>query len=300
MKSATKKWLIAAAALLTVGALIFVAVMSVYRWDFSKLGTEKYETNTYEITQPFSNISIRTDTADICFAAAEDGQCKAVCRETKKVRHSVSVEGDTLTVQSADARKWYEHIGIDTGSVLVTVFLQEQVYESLTVKESTGDIEIAKELNFKNVDLSVSTGAVDLLADVAGTAKIKTSTGDICVKNITAGTLDLTVSTGEITLENVQCGKLQSKGSTGDLLLKNVNAAGKITLERSTGNIKFDRSDAAEISVQTSTGNVTGTLASEKVFDTKTNTGTRKVPKTASGGICKVRTSTGNIILTVA
>ena len=67
------------------------------------------------------------------------------------------------------------------------------------------------------------------------------------------------------------------------------------TIERSTGNVKFDRSDAAEIFVKTNTGNVTGSLLTDKVFTTQTDTGDVSVPKTVTGGRCEIKTDTGDI-----
>lgn len=72
-------------------------------------------------------------------------------------------------------------------------------------------------------------------------------------------------------------------------------AVNTITVKRSTGDVTFDGSDAAEISVETSTGNVTGRLLSDKVFQTSTRTGDIRVPGSAAGGACIIKTSTGNI-----
>ena len=65
-------WLAIAIALVLIGLIIFAAVMASYGWDFTKLSTLKYETNTYPISDAFSSISINTDTADILFATAND------------------------------------------------------------------------------------------------------------------------------------------------------------------------------------------------------------------------------------
>ena len=50
MSKGVKIWLIIAACLIVVGAIIFTGVMSVLKWDFKKLSTAKYQTNTYQIT----------------------------------------------------------------------------------------------------------------------------------------------------------------------------------------------------------------------------------------------------------
>ena len=317
MSKSAKKWLITASFLVAIGAIIFTAVMTVYHWDFSKLNTSKLQTHTYEIKENFSNINLTTETADIILALSSDNMCKAVCREQEKMKYSVDVQNGTLTVKATDDRKWYQHIGINLHSPKVTVYLPKSEYESLGIKESTGNIEIQKEIRFANVDISLNTGDVKLFASVTDSAKINTSTGDIRVENISAGSLDLLASTGEITVSGVTsindikvkvttgtvnmmntiCKSIHSNGSTGDIYLKNVTAKEKLSIERSTGDVKFNKSDADEIFVKTSTGNVIGTLLSEKVFITDTSTGIIKVPKTVTGGKCEIKTSTGDIII---
>ena len=69
----------------------------------------------------------------------------------------------------------------------------------------------------------------------------------------------------------------------------------EIALVVRTGNVNFDGSDAAEIFVKTSTGKVTGNFLTDKVFITQTDTGTVAVPKTVTGGRCKIATDTGDI-----
>ncbi len=55
----TKIWLIVAVALILVGLIIFAGVMTMLKWDFSKLSTEKYVTNEYTVREKFEKIIIR-------------------------------------------------------------------------------------------------------------------------------------------------------------------------------------------------------------------------------------------------
>ena len=70
-------------------------------------------------------------------------------------------------------------------------------------------------------------------------------------------------------------------------------------LERSTGDVKFTLCDAGELFVKTTTGNVIGSLCSEKIFMAKASTGKVEVPKSVTGGICEIETSTGDIRITI-
>ena len=77
--------------------------------------------------------------------------------------------------------------------------------------------------------------------------------------------------------------------------MTNVIAAEEFHLERDTGNIEFNGCDAETIYAKTTTGDVRGTLLSEKVFITETDTGNIDVPKTIAGGKCEITTDTGDI-----
>ena len=298
MRTRTKVWLSIAACLVLLGCILFVGVMTTLGWDFTKLATVKYETNTYEISEVFDSISINTDTADIVFTLSGDGKCTVVCHEEEKVKHSVTVKDGALTIERVDERTLYDYvgyIGLNFDRPKITVYLPKTEYTALLICESTGDVGIPKDFHFGNVDISLSTGDVSFCASVADTLKIKTSTGDIHAENITVGTLDLSVSTGKVYLADIRCKSVVSKGNTGDISLINVIASESFSIERDTGDVKLEKSDAAEIFIEIDTGDVTGTLLSDKKFVVETDTGHVSVPKTETGGKCEIITDTGDI-----
>lgn len=315
MKKATKVWLITAGALVAVGCILFTGVMAARGWDFMQLSTGKYEKNTHEIGESFRHIAMTTGTADIRFALSDDGKCRVECFEEENAKHTVAVEGDTLVIRQDDQRSWRDHIGFHFDLPTVTVYLPQTAYETLTVRESTGNITVPKTCSFKNVDVTLSTGNVDFFASAAETVRIKASTGSIHVEDVTVGALQLSVTTGsvrasgvtckggmtadvttgEARLADIACETFGSDGSTGALTLRNVVAAQKLSVDRTTGDVKFDGCDAAEIYAKTNTGDVTGSLLSDKVFITESNMGDVDVPKTTTGGRCEIYTNTGDI-----
>ncbi len=299
MNTAKKAILITAAVITVIGAVIFVCAMSAASWDFTVLGSAETVTNTYNINESFSEISIDTQTADILFVLSEDGKCVVECKEKENVTNSVSVENGKLVIKTVDSRKWYEHVGFDVGKETITVFLPQNEYASLRIKESTGDIKVPEGFVFGNADISLSTGDVTFSAEVKEKLKIKSSTGDVRISKTSASVLDVSVTTGDVTVTDLTGDDFTFSGSTGDLRLKNAVFTGKMNIKSSTGDVSFDRCDAAEIYAKTSTGDVKGTLASEKIFITDTSTGSVKVPKTASGGKCEITTSTGDIKIDV-
>ncbi len=309
-----KVWLIVAACLVIAGLILFAVVMTANSWDFTKLSTSKYETHTYCITDDFSDISIKTKTADITFVYSDDGQTKIICFEPENSTHSVKTEGGALNIELAENKKWYEYIGINFNTSTITVCLPFEKYGSLKIESSTGNTKIPDNFEFQSIDICASTGNVTCLSNSSEDVRIKLTTGDIFIDCISAKDIvlvtstgktdvssvecrkiDTTVSTGKTNLSNIRCESLSSCGNTGDMSLISVVASGNFSIERSTGDISFDGCDAGEIFVKTDTGNVTGSLLSEKIFITETDTGHEKVPKSVNGGRCEITTDTGNI-----
>ncbi len=318
MSTRIKVWIIVAVSLIIVGAIIFGGAMNMLNWDFSRLSTVKFETNTYEISDEYKDIMIETSEANIELVPSDSTKTLVVCKEKRNAKHSVRAENGALVIELVDTRKWYEHISfINFKSPKITVCLPESEYGKLSVKSSTGDVIIPGDFAFESIDISLSTGDV-VNSAAAETVEIKTSTGSITAKGQSAHTLALETTTGIVNLsdsdagnvrinvttglailENLKCESIESDGNTGDLTLRNVIASGKLSVERDTGDIKLDGCDAAEIYIETDTGHVSGTLLSDKVFFAETDTGRVNVPKTISGGRCEITTDTGNIRIDV-
>lgn len=320
MSKKTIVWLAVATALVFIGAIIFVSVMMGLDWDFTMLSTAQYETNEYIIDDNYRHITIATDTANVAFVPSDTATTTVVCYERKHVAHTVTVTEDMLRIETVDTRRWYEHIGIFFDTTSVTVYMPRGEYVVLSVDTDTGDVAIPKEFAFESVDVDVDTGDVTNAASASAGMAIRTDTGDIAVRTVSAGSITLSTATGRVTaadvdcagdirldastgktlLTDVTCHNLLSDGDTGDLVLQNVVAEGRFSIERDTGDVQFEGCDAADIRVETDTGSVKGSLLTDKVFITDTDTGRVDVPKTISGGRCEIETDTGNIVITIS
>lgn len=320
MKTAMKICFIIGASLILLGSVIFICAMSGFKWDFKNLTTSKLKTSSYEITEDFDGIYIKTDEADISFAVSDNDSYKVICYESENTAHNVKVVNGKLKVEIVNNRKWYEYIGIfGGGNPMITVYLPRGEYGSLTVESSTGDIGVPKDFSFESADISLSTGDVLFEASSVGELKIVTTTGDIDLRSSRVAGADLSVSTGHVRVADTQldgelkigvstgkakvvdvnCKSFASSGTTGDLYLKNLLVEEKLTAKRSTGDVEFYSCDASELFIECGTGDVEGTLRSEKVFVTKTGTGDVEVPRSTSGGVCEVITSTGDIEISI-
>ncbi len=254
-----KRWLILAAALVVVGGMLFGGVMMAQNWDFLKLQTAKFETNTHQIQTPYHNISINIDTADLTVLPTEDTATTVVCYEQEKIKHTVEVKEDTLTIAVVDTRKWYEHIRFTFESAKITVYLPKATYETVSVTASTADIQ---------------------------------------VENLSANVCELSLSTGDMNLTDIQSKNIKATASTGDIRLKHVVAVQAFSAQTGTGDIFLEGCDAEQLKIKTSTGDVVGRLLSPKVFVAQTNTGDVTVPQSTEGGLCEIYTNTGDINIT--
>ena len=191
-------------------------------------------------------------------------------------------------------------------------------YGNFTLAGDTGDVAIPKDIKFESIAITQNTGDVTSYASAPEIA-ITTSTGHIRVEDIETTNLMLSVTTGDIAavnvichegiqmdvstgktdLSNVRCKNFVSSGDTGDIDMTEVIAVEKMTIERNTGDVRFHNSDASALFVTTDTGDVRGSLLTDKVFLTETDTGDIDVPKTTTGGRCQITTNTGDIKISI-
>ncbi len=320
MKTGTVVILIIAVILVIIGAVIFTSALFAADFDFNKLSSEKYETNTYRVDGNFENIEIECETADVTFKPSADGNCRVECNENEKLKHSVTVKDGILRVSANDERKWYDHITFfGSRKASVTVYLPETIYASLSVDVTTGDVRLPRGFEFGSIMIDGTTGDVEIASEVTNTLDVRSTTGDIEVSDVSAGDIILSVTTGDIEvdnvvgdgdftfkfttggveMDNVTCKNFDGKGSTGDISLENVIAKEKLSVKTGTGDVIFEGCDAEEIYLKTTTGHVKGTLLSEKIFIADTSTGKVNVPKTTSGGKCEITTTTGDVRIRV-
>ena len=319
MKKSTKISLIVASGLVGVGIIIFTAAMFVCGWNFSKLSTTSYVDNTYEINETFDKIFIDTDMTDITFELSDNNTCSVICHEAENAKHSASVQNGALTVKTVDERKWYEHIGINLDMPKMTVYLPNNKYTSLFVETDVGNVFIPSDFSFGELEIKGDTAYVDCYSSVLGAMNIRTDAGDIKITKASADNITLSTSTGNVTLtslevkndmeivtdtgiigfSDVSCSKLGVTSDTGEVSFLSGCNAGTLSLETDTGNILFEGFDAEEIVVKTDTGDVRGSFLTDKVFITKTDCGEVDVPESINGGMCKVTTDSGDIILSV-
>lgn len=313
-----KEWMIVATVLTVLGLALCLAGLLSINFDFSQLATPT-KTESYAITEEFQDISIDTDISNISFSLSNDGTCEVFVQETEKNPHEVHVKNGTLTVKQQDNRKWYDYIGVNLGETKVVITLPQAEYEKLTITSATGKIKIGSQFSFKSADIDTDTGLVSISCSVTDSLRVRTSTGAIDVSNAAPKAMDVTCTTGKVTLTNIDAGTLDAETTTGSLTLTDCTAdsleaecetgkltitntvvAGKLTAETSTGDIILTHCDADSLLLESDTGDISGTLLTEKTVFAETDTGDIDVPRSTTGGSCRITTDTGDITISFA
>ncbi len=303
-----------------LGGLICLGAMASADFDFTALGTVQTSDTVLTVEEPFDHVIVTSGTSDIRILPAEDGAAKVVSRTMERMPVTAEVQSGTLRITERDERRWYEHIGIFFGETYIEVYLPEEDYGTIALQTDTGDVSVPSGSAVVQLNIQTDTGDVTVGA-LAASEKvvITTDTGDILLEGVTVpqmshetGTGDITVKdgtvsrslrlegdTGRIAVSGVSCGSLYAEGDTGDIRLENTLVSGKLELENNTGDVIIAASDADSVTIETDTGGVKAEFLTPKMVFAKSDTGRVKVPSTRSGGMCEIKSNTGNIDVTI-
>ena len=305
-----------------VGALLVLAAFVMTRGDLTRLSTAETETNTYEITEPFTGVDIRVPSADVRFAASADGKPRVESTHSTRLREIVRVADGVLNVVQVDAGRWYEHIGFFFGAdESVTVYLPADALDSLVIQTASGDIAVGVPFAFERVKLQTASGEVDFSAQAHENLEIETVSGDITAAGTTilnaaisatsgevqladlsvADTLSVKTVSGDIELEAVTAGAADLETTSGEVELTDTRVADCLVINTVSGNVELENSEGETMYIHTTSGDVTGTLPRAKDFELKSTSGREWCSASSSdGGLCEVTTMSGDIVLYVA
>lgn len=224
----------------------------------------------------------------------------------------------------------------DTG---LTVSIPQGEYEELIAETSSGGIDVSGAFVLDRADIRTSSGSVRIRDIEARSIDILSRSGGVSCADIRAeDMLQANTSSGNIELNRIECKSAVAAAKSGCVTLSEIEAEDGIEVESYSGRISvsglyaqsmdiqsksgrvectsalaktgisvrtlsgsviFDGCDAEEVSVETLSGSVSGTLLTEKIFFTETNSGNVDVPFFTEGGVCRVKTSSGNIKISV-
>ena len=274
MKKGVLITILIASALMITGATILG--IGIANTDFSAQLIKK----EYDLA-PWSDMEIEVDTADFDLVASKESTYKVIVEEREKEYYTVNVENDKLVIESVDTRKWYENIfELNFRRMKVTVLAPASAFGEAEFTSSTGTIHIPNDFSFKNLHIRCSAGYINLDTQAEEGINIEASTGNIDAK---VTTQDLTIG-----------------ATTGRITLRDTVLTRHMYIHASTGRITLNDCDAKSLNLETSTGNIDAILLSPKEFEVITSTGKVHIPPSVENeGFCRVRTTTGNINISI-
>lgn len=303
------------------GIILCIAAASIAGFDRNRMSTASFVTKTQSVDWEFSSIVVEAEEADVRLLPAEDGECRVVCLESENgsITYTVSVSGGVLTVRMNDSRRWYEYTDFFIGNTSVDLYLPESSYDNLTVSTTGGSIHVPDAFSFDNVQVESSSGSVRFSAGAGETLTLRTAGGNITVSGTSPKSMSVCSNSGNINMEGVDIegafigetdsgslsltdvtsGTLTVKTDSGEIILNDVVVSETLCARSQSGNVKMNRCDGGDLNIRTSGGNVSGTLLSDKVFITDTSSGRVNVPHTATGGVCEIKTNSGNIDISI-
>ena len=319
----SKKWLIVSILCIAVG-LVLLLVSGIRNTDdldaiMTKAGAaETLEEKTVTVKEDFDRIAVRETSADVKLLPAGDGVCRVVFGENERVRYSVRVQGDTLTVTREDKSSVSFGTMFYTREIPLQIYLPEQSYRSLLIECDSGDVLPERGFSFETAQISTASGEIKLRDFQADELQIHTASGDARLEEIRAESLraesasgdqelarvqigkaaELSSASGEISLEDLEAGSLDVSCTSGEVRLEKVSCAGEIRVETTSGDIKLRSAAAGSFDLHSTSGDVEGTIRGTVDFIVDTNSGSVRTRGGVRGAApCQVSTTSGDVDL---
>ena len=284
-------FIIIAIVMIGLGFVLSFGAIVAMRFDFNKMNTILFRTNTYSIDNKFANIRINGAECSVRILPSNDALGKVVCQESDKIVHTVTVKDNTLMIERIDKRRWYEHFGVYWGHMEIEVYLPQSEFESLYVKNLSGDIVIPKEFHFESAEVQSTSGDIHFMAAVDGDLSAKTVSGELYLGEMLPQKLNIRSTSGDI----AKCQTVTINTTSGEIEMSNVIADENIHIESVSGDVNLHQCDAASLWLKTVSGDVSGLLLTKKIFFVNTTSGDIDVPHLDSGGKCEVTTVSGDV-----
>lgn len=279
MKKSKKILIFSSLGAMLAGLILFTAVMGSIQFNFGRLNAEQFRTHDVypDAQEAFQNVEIETLNGDVYIHPASGNQHKVTCSISEHVFYDVKTENGTLKIKQHDSRQWYEHLGVIWEPPYgVVVELPKQAYEKLTVKTTSGRVEIDR-LEFRSTELSSVSGDLQMVECLAGRLKGETTSGNINLFNTNASSMEL-------------------RTTSGDLYTTGSDTSGVAAMSSVSGDVYLYYFDSGDLKVSTVSGDIDLTLLSGKVFSAQSRSGDIHIPPSdPSGSLCELATTSGDI-----
>ena len=187
-------------------------------------------------------------------------------------------------------------------------------FENVLLKTSSGDLDFRATMQNNGngmLDMQTISGKLTMAGVSDVPINASTTSGDILVMSCTpAQSIRLSATSGEIKVSQLtmaedgvlsaDVSRMKLEITSGDIELSNVMVAGELRAETNSGDIEIKRSDAGSLYLETTSGDVEAELLSGKMFEVDVTSGDKRYPASdRDGGLCKVKTSSGDVEIVV-
>ncbi len=180
------------------------------------------------------------------------------------------------------------------------IYVGENSVGDLFVKGTSGIIDVTSVCATGNVEVNGSSGGIGVSKVECVNLSVENSSGVMHLTEIVAtGDVNVKGTSDGVHLDEVKCANLTGSNSSGRITCTEVIVAGDMNLDNSSGGIALEACDAENLKLEATSGSIRGTLLTEKIFVADATSGSVKVPKTTSGGVCEVTTTSGSIQLSL-
>ncbi len=212
MKLSTKVALILALILIVAGAALFFGAASTMNFDLRKASMTAMVTNTYDITDEFTSISVNAGECTVNLLPSEDNTCKVVVLESKKVHHTVNVAHDRLIINRLDERNLIDYIGLYFYPLEINIYLPQKELDNININIDSGTIDI-NGVTCQEVTATMVSGSILLSNCYADIVDLETTSGYIGLFNSDGKSIAMKAVNGSINA-NLQSGKTFSVRTT--------------------------------------------------------------------------------------
>lgn len=151
------------------------------------------------------------------------------------------------------------HGNLDYNSTSGDLSTSELDLEELTLKLTSGDIELKNITLDNNFKLKSTSGKIDITKLNAKNANIESTSGDKKFKDITvSGIIEINTTSGNNSLENIECEELWIDSTSGNIDARNIKLD-HLTAECLSGDLKIDDLEGGA-SLKNTSGNISASF----------------------------------------
>lgn len=260
--------------ILTGAVLFFIGFLVNERFPSPIVKTEETK---IDIEEPFTDIVIDVGSCNIAIEKT-DGAAYVTTQLCGAIACEITAEHGVLTIRTDE----FMHFGLHLYHDKITVYLPEGTCGRADIGLTSGSLAMNGISLDGDLTVSVTSGEVQLSAlTCGGKITAKATSGGIRLDAVsTPGSVDLNLTSGRIDIKDLGCSHLAAKTTSGS--------------------IRLDHCDARTMELTARSGSISGSVVGQKVFECSATSGSIHVPDTTEGGLCRIRTTSGDIHIEIA